>query len=100
MTTKELIILILLCVAVLFILLVGIYLLIKNKAVKTMYDTIANAMKDAQNLYADNKQKKEYVLKVIDEKCDELNMGWLYKLFMPVFNKLIDKIKKNFNSLK
>ena len=65
-----------------------------------MYETIVKSMKEAQHLYANGKDKKEYVLSMIAIKCDELKMGWLYKLFVPVFKKLIDKIKKYYNSLK
>ena len=73
-------------------------MLVKNKGISKLYDTVAKAIKEAEASGKTGAEKKAYVLEKVEEKCQEL--GIPYKLFYGVIGKLIDTIIKHYNVVK
>lgn len=71
---------------------------IKNGWVQKLTLTINDAIKYAELNIRDGKEKKAYVLKKVEEKCEEL--GIPYTLIYKLVNKLIDRIIANYNVIK
>lgn len=100
MTTLEIIELIVLAVAAIALGGFYIYKAIKNKWIGELMETIATAMKEAEEKWPEGhgEEKKQYVLDAIKAKCDELSIP--YTLLVSVFKKLIDTIVSDWNILK
>lgn len=73
---------------------------IQNNWFKQLYDTLKQAIKDAEKKYPSGhgKEKLEYVLDQIKKKCDELHIPYLaiYKYI----RKVIEKIIEDYNIIK
>lgn len=98
MTKLELIELIILIVVAVGL---GIYYLIKaikNGWIQKITTTMNEAIKYAEKHIEGGEAKKEYVLRKVKEKCEEL--GIPYSLIENLVKRIIDKVVANYNVIK
>lgn len=98
MTKLELIELIILIVVAVGL---GIYYLIKaikNGWIQKITTTMNEAIKYAEKHIEGGTAKKEYVLRKVKEKCEEL--GIPYSLIENLVKRIIDKVIANYNVIK
>lgn len=98
MTKLELIELIILGVVALVLIVYYSIKAIKNGWVQKITATMNEAIKYAEANITGSKEKKEYVLQKVKEKCEEL--GIPYTLIESFVSKLINKIIANYNVIK
>ena len=100
MTTLEIIEFVVICVA--FVTLFGIYFYkaIKNKWLGELMNTVEQAMREAEEKWPEGHgdEKREYVLKALEEKCEELHIP--YTIMTSLLTKVIAEIVKHWNILK
>ena len=90
-----------LCIIVVAVAVVLIYIVvagIKNKWFSKLWDTIKEAIKEAEEKYPEKgsgSKKKEYVLQKVEEKCKELGIS--YALLKRLINIAIDKVIEDYN---
>lgn len=95
MSGLDLALVIVLAVALAGILAYTIIKGIKKSWFKKLYETIKQAIKDAEKRGGTGVEKKAYVLEQVEKKCDEL--GIPYKLILGITEKLIDEIVEKHN---
>ncbi len=95
MSRIELIYTIALCVVALAVFIYYAILAIKNGWIKKITQTLNDAIRYAEKNIQGKNEKKEYVMKKVEEKCTELGIpyAFIYKLV----SKIIDKIIANHN---
>lgn len=98
MTKLELIELIVLGLVALVLIVYYSIKAIKNGWVQKITSTMNEAIKYAEANITGSKEKKEYVLQKVKEKCEEL--GIPYTLIESFVSKLINKIIANYNVIK
>lgn len=84
----------------LFALILIVYYLIKaikNNYVSKIYDTIVQAMKEAEEKFTDGEEKKQYVLLKVKEVCKEVNIP--YDFIASLISKVIENIIKGYNGM-
>lgn len=71
----------------------------KNNWTNKLLDTIKSACKEAEELYGagEGSKKQEYVLKKVEEKCNELSIP--YKRAYSLVVKLIKQIIDGYNTI-
>lgn len=95
MTKLEIIELVIIATAAIALIIWFGFKAIKNKWLGSIIETINNAIKEAEESKKTGKEKKEYVMQKVKEKCDELKIP--YTLIFSLVSKLIDTIIKHYN---
>lgn len=98
MSTLQIVELSCIGVAVLGILIYCIVVGIKKKWFSQLFETLKDAIKEAEALYPDagsGDKKKAFVLEKIEEKCKEL--GIPYNLLKKLISLAIDEIISDYN---
>lgn len=95
MTKLEIAELIILGVIVVVLSIYYIIKAIKNGWIQKITQTMNEAIKFAEENIKDGKAKKEYVMKCVEEKCEEL--GIPYALIEKLVSKIINKVISNYN---
>ena len=98
MTTRDIIELIVYGVIALVVLVYFIIKAIKNGWIQKITKTLNDAIKYAEKNIEGGVAKKEYVLRKVEAKCDEL--GIPFSLIYKLVNKIIDKVISNYNIIK
>lgn len=98
MTKLELIELIALLIVAVVLAIYYLIKAIKNGWITKITATLNEAIKYAEKNIKDGKEKKDYVICRVKEKCEEL--GIPYTLIEKLVSKLIDKIIANYNVIK
>lgn len=98
MTKLELIELIILVVVALGLAIYYLIKAIKNGWIQKITTTMNDAIKYAEKNIDGGQAKKEYVLKKVKEKCEELQIP--YTLIENLIKKIIDKVIANYNIIK
>jgi hypothetical protein len=98
MSIREIVELCIIAVAVTAVLLYTVVAGIKNKWFSKLWNTIKDAIKEAEDKYPERgsgSKKKEYVLQKVEEKCKEF--GIPYALLKRLINIAIDKVIEDYN---
>lgn len=98
MSKLELIELIALAIIVTVLVIYWLIQAIKNHWIKELTKTVNDAIKYAEEHWSSGPYKKNYVMKQVETKCNEL--GIPYFLIYKLINKLVDKIVSNYNIIK
>lgn len=98
MSNRDLIELIVYGVIALVIVVYFIIKSIKNGWIQKITMTMNDAIKYAEKNIEGGTAKKEYVLRKVEAKCEEL--GIPFSLIYKLVNKIIDKVISNYNIIK
>ena len=86
------------CLLLIIIMSFLLIMLVKNKWIKSIYETVATSIKEAEEKYKEpgsGKIKMDYVLSAVEVKCNELKIP--YTIIKLIVVNLINTIVSNYN---
>lgn len=97
MSNLEIILTVVLALVLSVVLIYYAVKVIKANYSAKVYETIVQAMKEAETKYTDGKEKKAYVLDKVKSLCKEVNIP--YDFIAKLVSKIIENILKGYNSM-